>query len=353
MVLRIAPCGADIYEDMSRRGLLIRRWTLGGIAFGALFPAAGWLLAGGGHSFDEIAAAHAAQSVLWIVDLAPLVLGAAGAWIGMEYANVDAALRATDEKVKERTAELSEANTQLEELMRSKDQFVATVSHEVRNPLTVVLGFADELRDALWAQGDMEYGELAELIGDQSREINNIIEDLLVAARAEVGTMTIVPELIDLGKEVRTVVRGCVCAKDVRDSIALDFEASPVQADPSRVRQIIRNLLTNAIRYGGDGISVVVRSVEGTASVCVCDDGPGIPVEQRDEVFEAYRQGRTDTPVSGSVGLGLNVSRQLARLMGGDLSYRYEDGTSIFALTLPMAESIPNEPSPVVRALST
>jgi signal transduction histidine kinase len=337
---------------MSRRGKLIRRWTLGGIAFGALFPAAGWLLAGGGHSFDEIAAAHAAQSVLWIVDLAPLVLGAAGAWIGMEYANVDAAFRATDQKVKERTVELSEANTQLEGLMRSKDQFVATVSHEVRNPLTVVLGFADELRDALWTRGDMEYGELAELIGDQSREINNIIEDLLVAARAEVGSMTIVPELIDLSREVRTVVRGCVCAKDVRDSIGLDLEASSVKADPSRVRQIIRNLLTNAIRYGGDGISVVVRSGEGTSSVCVCDDGRGIPEKERDTVFEAYQQGRTDTPVSGSVGLGLHVSRQLAQMMGGDLTYRYESDVSTFALTLPSAESTEDRTSAGVGALT-
>ena len=338
--------------DMQRRRSLIRRWTLGGILFGALFPAAGWMLAGGGHSFDEISAAHAAQSVLWIVDLAPLVLGFAGRLIGIEYSNVDAALRATDEKVKDRTAELSAANTQLENLMRSKDQFVATVSHEVRNPLTVVLGFADELRDALWAQGDMEYGELAELIGDQSREINNIIEDLLVAARAEVGTMTIVPELIDLGSEVRTVVRGCVCAKEVRDSISLDIEHSPVRADPSRVRQIIRNLLTNAIRYGGESISVVVRSGSGQSTVCVCDDGPGIPEKERETVFEAYQQGHTDTPVSGSVGLGLNVSRQLARLMGGDLTYRYEHGVSTFALSLPSAEPASEEFLPSVGALS-
>ena len=68
--------------------------------------------------------------------------------------------------------------------------------------------------------------------------------------------MTTVPELIDLAREVRTVVRGCVCAKDGRDSIALDLEDAPVWADPSRVRQIIRNLLTNGIRYGGEEISV-------------------------------------------------------------------------------------------------
>ncbi len=218
---------------MKRRRLLIRRWTICGIVFGALFPVAGWLLAGGALTLESISAAHAAQSVLWIVDLAPFVLGAAGALIGVEYAGVEGALRATDEKVRERTSELRDSNTRLEELMRSKDQFVATVSHEVRNPLTVVLGFADELRDGLWNRGDVELAELAELIGDQSREINNIIEDLLVAARAEVGSMTIAAQTTDLSHEARTVVRSCVCAKEVRDSIVLDLEPAATWADPA------------------------------------------------------------------------------------------------------------------------
>ncbi len=324
---------------MNRRRRLIRAWVVGGVAFGALFPAVAWAFEGGTFSFAQIAATHAAQPVTWIVDLAPIVLGIAGGLLGIMYANLDASLRTTDQKVQERTVELGEANRRLESLLRAKDRFVATVSHEVRNPLTVVLGFADELRDVLRDRGDAETAELAELIGDQSREINNIIEDLLVAARAEIGTMTIVPERIDLGREVRAVVRGCVCAKEVRDSIKLDLTAAPVIADPSRVRQVVRNLLTNAIRYGGSGISVIVDSSDGTSRVCVCDDGDGIPEEDRDAVFEAYQQGHTDTPVSGSVGLGLNVSRMLARAMGGDLTYRYEAGTSIFSFALPAAES--------------
>jgi len=321
--------------EMNRRRRLIRAWVVGGVAFGALFPAVAWAFEGGTFSLAQIAAIHAAQPVTWIVDLAPIVLGIAGGLLGIMYANLDASLRTTDQKVQERTVELGEANRRLESLIRAKDQFVATVSHEVRNPLTVVLGFADELRDVLHERGDAESAELAELIGDQSREINNIIEDLLVAARAEVGTMTIVPELIDLGREVQAVVRGCVCAKGIRDSIRLDLNAAPAIADPSRVRQVVRNLLTNAIRYGGSGISVIVDSSDGTSRVCVCDDGDGIPEEDRVAVFEAYQQGHTDTPVSGSVGLGLNVSRMLARAMGGDLTYRYENGISTFSLTLP------------------
>ena len=152
---------------MSRRKRLIGEWTIGGFLFGALFPLAGWLLAGTSLSLDGMGGAHSAQSVLWIVDLAPFVLGGAGVLIGIEYASVDAAWRATDTQVQERAAELRTANTRLEDLIRSKDRFVATVSHEVRNPLTVVLGFADELRDGLQQIGDMESAEIAELIGDQ------------------------------------------------------------------------------------------------------------------------------------------------------------------------------------------
>ena len=315
------------------------RWSAGG------WPAQGL-------TSQSLAAAHAFQSVLWIVDLAPLVLGGAGALIGIEYANVDAALRATDAKVQERTAELQSTNTQLEDLMRSKDKFVATVSHEVRNPLTVVLGFADELRDGLRRAGDLESADLADLIGDQGREMNNIIEDLLVAARTEVGSMTVVPGFVDLAHEARSVVRGCVCVKDIRDSIALELESAAAWADAARVRQILRNLLTNAFRYGGDSIRVVVQPVEGFATVCVCDDGPGIPPDERETVFDAYQQGRTDTPVSGSVGLGLSVSRQLAQMMGGDLSYRYEGGISTFALSLPAAQSAGDEKGFVEEVLA-
>jgi signal transduction histidine kinase len=337
---------------MQRRSVLIFKWTLGGILFGTLFPLVGWWLAGAGPTLQSLVAAHAFQSVLWIVDLAPFVLGGAGTLIGIEYANVDAALQATDAKVRERTAELLSTNTQLEDLMRSKDRFVATVSHEVRNPLTVVLGFADELRDSLRRAGNLESAELAELIGDQGREMNNIIEDLLVAARTEVGSMTVVPGFVDLALEARAVVRGCVCVKDIRDAIALDLESAPVWADAARVRQILRNLLTNAFRYGGDSIGVVVRQMEGLATVCVWDDGPGIPPDERETVFEAYQQGRTDTPVSGSVGLGLCVSRQLAQMMGGDLSYRYEGGISTFALGLPAPQSAGDETGFVEEALA-
>jgi signal transduction histidine kinase len=105
-------------------------------------------------------------------------------------------------------------------------------------------------------------------------------------------------------------------------------------ADPLRLRQIVRNLLTNARRYGGPQVLIEAgRGPMGTY-LRVCDDGAGIPVADREKVFEPYTRVGGDDAMPGSIGLGLPVSRRLARLMGGDLIYRFEQG-SVFELTLP------------------
>jgi signal transduction histidine kinase len=110
-------------------------------------------------------------------------------------------------------------------------------------------------------------------------------------------------------------------------------------ADPTRVRQIVRNLITNALRYGGSTITVTTGSRGETAYVQVRDDGPGIPEEKRDRIFEPYESAHEAVGMPGSVGLGLTISRKLARLLGGDLSYR-SDGGSLFELTLPAADHV-------------
>lgn len=316
------------------------RWILGGCAFGCVFPILAVLIAAGSFDPDAIRLAHSDQPVLWIVDLAPIVLAGAGALAGLQHVRVDAALRATDEQVKERTAELVETNTQLEDLMESKDRFVAMVSHEVRNPLTLVLGLAQELRDGAGRFSRVEVTDLASMMADQSMEISNIIEDMLVAARAEDHTLAVVPESMDLCSQVDMVVRACVCAETIRESISLTMDETAAWADPGRVRQIIRNLISNAVRYGGEEVSVEVGKQGSNAIVTVRDNGPGVPVGERDSIFHAYRQASAGRQVAGSVGLGLHVSRTLARAMQGDLTYRYEDGCSVFELTLPGATDV-------------
>lgn len=319
---------------MSRRFALILRWTIGGSLVGLAFPIAAWLVAGG-ISAPAIAAGHASQPVLWIVDLAPVVLAGAGALIGLQHARVDASLRITDRRVNHRTSELKAANQRLKDLMASKDRFVAMVSHEVRTPLTGVMGFAQELRDGLARFSDQEVAELSGLIADQSMEISNIIEDMLVAARADMGSLTVVPEEIDLREQAEMVISACGCAASVRQSIELESAHAKAWADPGRVRQIVRNLITNAARYGGDKTVLQVASASDRVCISVRDNGGGVPEQERQRIFEPYQQSDSTPKVAGSVGLGLHVSRLLARAMGGDLTYRYENGHSIFDLTVP------------------
>ena len=111
-------------------------------------------------------------------------------------------------------------------------------------------------------------------------------------------------------------------------------------ADPLRVRQVIRNLLSNAIRYGGQEVTVEVSEQDGWSSVVVIDDGRGIPEADRERVFEPYQRSEARQGLTASIGVGLTVARRLARLMGGELSYEYRDSRSRFMFTLPMQPDV-------------
>jgi signal transduction histidine kinase len=104
--------------------------------------------------------------------------------------------------------------------------------------------------------------------------------------------------------------------------------------DPARIRQILRNLVSNAFRYGGEKIRIRAFSEGGNVVVVVEDDGEGIPKEDRAQIFDPFVQSASRREVAESVGIGLHISRQLAELMSGQLSYRFEDGWSVFTLTL-------------------
>ena len=180
----------------------------------------------------------------------------------------------------------------------------------------------------------MERHELVEVIADQAIDVGNIVEDLLVAARADIGKVSIYPESVDLGSEILAIV-GALEAERSRPVVVKS--TSMVRADPRRLRQILRNLVSNAHRYGGDEVLIEVRNGGSEVDLEVWDNGDGIPDSLRDRVFEPYETAHEAVGVTGSVGLGLTVSRQLARLMGGELTYDRIDDWSVFRLTLPQA----------------
>lgn len=234
--------------------------------------------------------------------------------------------------------QLDRANTALAEAVELRDRFVAGVSHELRTPLTAVLGLAVELRDGIDDFDGPQVSSMLELLAHQAAEVSSIVEDLLVLASSSSSELTVNLESVDLGTEVREALR--VMPGDERDRIELDLpDRVRVHADGLRVRQILRNLLTNALRHGGDRFRVAVATSGDVAFVSVGDSGPPIPEDDRDAMFEPYVSGAHSHVAPTAMGLGLSVSRQLARQMGGDVVYRYSDGWSIFELNLPLAVS--------------
>lgn len=226
------------------------------------------------------------------------------------------------------------AQRQLEELIRSKDELVASVSHELRTPLTTVVGMARELHDRYDSFDEQERRELLHLIVSQGTEMAELIDDLLVAAREDVGMVNIEVSDVDLADEIAGVLSRW-------SGIEPEFEplgdSVTVAADAFRFRQILRNLLANAERYGREPVRVRISRHGSVGRVAVQDSGEGLPVERWESIFEPYVRAHERPGVPASVGLGLTVSRQLARLMSGDITYRVDDGASTFLLELPLA----------------
>jgi signal transduction histidine kinase len=234
--------------------------------------------------------------------------------------------------VADQTEELRKANLELQHLVRAKDEFVASVSHELRTPLTAVVGFARELAESPERFTPAEVSGMIRTIADQSCDVAAIIDDLLVAARAEIGRIRLLTEKVDLRAEVHAASQ-TLSEKGKR--IQMPRETAVAMGDRLRVRQILRNLLVNAVRHGGPDVVVQIKSESAMVGVSVADDGPGIPPKDREHMFDPYFHGDGIKGQPASIGLGLTVSRQLARLMGGDLTYQEADRGSTFRLLLP------------------
>lgn len=237
-----------------------------------------------------------------------------------------------EEQVASRTTQLEQKNSELRDLMAAKETFLAGVSHEVRGPLTAMMGFIELARDDSIAMTE-ERGPMLQAAMQQADEVLILIEDLLAAARAESGTLTVAKVRVDLQAQIAQVKEGLSPAQ--HDALDARVTEAVALGDPARIRQILRNLVSNAFRYGGEKIRIRAFSEGEKVILVVEDDGEGIPAEDRAQVFDPFGQSASRREVADSVGIGLHVSRQLAELMSGRLSYRFEDGWSVFTLTLP------------------
>ena len=219
----------------------------------------------------------------------------------------------------------------LQELAEAKDRFIAAVSHELRTPLSAVVGFAAALRDAAGEFSTEEISEMAGMIAAQSREVSDLVDDLLTAERAASGNLTIRAAPTHLELELKSVIDLLL-----EPPAVFVLDSALVIADGLRTRQIIRNLLSNATKYGGGNVRVEISVNGGTGLLTVLDDGEGVLGIDQDRIFDPYYRSHSEVVRPDSVGLGLAVARQLARLMGGDLVYGRQDGWTRFELSLPL-----------------
>ena len=235
--------------------------------------------------------------------------------------------------------ERMENRSRLESLLTSKDQLIASVSHELRTPLTAVVGLAEELKENADLIGNDEKDQLIDVIAKESREMADLVDDLLIAARSGDGSVPVFPERTDLALLAASVAASLTVPDDV--DLVVHDEASAAYADPVRIRQVIRNLLTNAMRYGGTTVTVSFGTGDGVAYLDVHDDGHGIPEHDLEAIFEPYGRAASSRVAPGSVGLGLTLSKRLSELMGGSLTYIEGEGCT-FRLTVPAASEAPD-----------
>ena len=224
-----------------------------------------------------------------------------------------------------------------------KTDFVSTVSHELRTPLAAIYGAAMTLRRRDVVVEEPQRERLLEVVSSEADRLARIVNDILWASRLESGRMSIAIERCDAGAlatEVVDVLRSRA-PEGIEVAISKSRGLPPVAADPDKLRQILTNLIDNAIKYSpdGGGVGVEIGRSGGRVRFCVTDEGLGVPPAEQDRIFEKFfRLDPNLTRGVGGTGLGLYITRELVTRMYGRV-WVVSDGRSgsSFFLELPIA----------------
>ncbi len=241
------------------------------------------------------------------------------------------------ERLEQNHDELEEQTAQLRESERLKSDLVNTVSHELRTPLSGVLGFTKLL---LTREFDPETRRhYLGIVDAQARRLSDLLDDFLDVRRIEEGRFERARELVDMATLLREEAQ-LYSQQSPRHEVALEIDHAPlaVMGNPDRLRQVIGNLISNAIKYSPQGgvIEVVAERDNGSVRVEVRDDGMGIPLSQQPKIFTKFFRG--DAAASGitGTGLGLAVSRDIVESHGGRIGFNSAEGKgSTFFVELP------------------
>ncbi len=224
-----------------------------------------------------------------------------------------------------------------------KSDFVSTVSVELRTPLTSIYGFAQTLLREDIAFGDAERRTFLAFIARESERLTTIVDALLNVARLDSGDLTVSLETTDVAGVVGEVVTGAeATVNGSAHEFVADVQTSPLaaQADPAKLRQVLEQLVSNAVKYSPEGgtVTVSARRVDDAVELAVSDQGVGVPTAERERIFSKfYKAGEAH---SAGTGLGLFIAQGLVREMGGRMWVDSSEGRgSRFAFELPIAQS--------------
>jgi signal transduction histidine kinase len=229
---------------------------------------------------------------------------------------------------------------ELRRLSALRADFVSLVSHELRSPMAAVIGAARTLQERWRSLTAAQREAFLALIADETNRLAALIGDVLDTSRIEAGTFSYSFTDVDLGRLVEdTVATARVGQDEVQLRATIAGRVPSIRGDRERLRQVLTNLIDNAVKYSaaGDEVDVVVQPANGTVRISVSDHGPGIPADQQRLIFEKF--GRADSPGGGTKpgsGLGLFIARSIAEAHGGTVEvWSRPDEGATFTLTLP------------------
>jgi signal transduction histidine kinase/ActR/RegA family two-component response regulator len=242
------------------------------------------------------------------------------------FGKINAAQEALERKVEERTLALSQAVAKAEAASRAKSDFIANMSHEIRTPMNGVIGIAELMRDTA---SDERQRELASIIATSGASLMTVINDILDFSKLEAGRMRLNMAPFNLRRtldETAALMQARATAKDLTLSVSYAPDAPEhFVGDEARIRQVVGNLVGNAVKFTGKGSVSVTAACVMSGDVCrmrveVADTGIGISEADRGRIFEKFEQADASrTRNYGGTGLGLTISKDLVALMGGEI----------------------------------